>query len=252
MKQRGYTIVELLVSLTLLMTILALVYTGVRPQAQHAQEITGSAQMQGETRAAYDLVARDLRMAGYGLDLTMPGVPAPAIQGSDTTLWGNITNVKTTGSGAGSVVTVASGTGFAAGNYLVITSTLFGGEAKLIAGVAVNTVVLASPLSRTYAAGSAVRQLEPIRYSVNGSGVLLRNGQAALTGVNSETIQYYLDDGSLSAAPPSDPSRIRTALVTLVTKPSNQSASAPMPDDLHVTAEVRVRNLGLINVVRTP
>lgn len=252
MNQRGYTIVELLVALGLLLSVLALVYTGVKPQMQHAQEITGSAQMQAETRAAYDLMARDLRMAGYGLDLTMPGVPAPTIQGTDTTLWGNFTNVKTTGSGAGSVVSVVSGTGFVAGNYLVISSTLFGGEAKLIAGVAMNTIVLASPLSRTYAAGSAVSQLEPIRYSVNGSGVLQRNGQAALTGVNSETVQYYLDDGSLSITPPSDPSRIRTALVTLVTKPSNQQSGAPMPDDLHVTAEVRVRNLGLVNVVRTP
>ena len=252
MKQRGFTIVELLVSLGVLMTVLALVYTGLRPQVQHAGQITRSAQMQGETRGAFDLMSRDLRMAGYGLDLTMPGVPPPAVQGTDTTLWGNFTNIKTTGSGAGSIVTVASATGFAASNYLVISSTLFGGEARPIAGVSGNTVVLATPLSRTYAAGSEVHQLEPVRYALNGTTrVLSRNAQAALTGVYSNSIQYYLSDGSLSALPPTDPSLIRTALVTLVTVPADQPASVPIQDDLHVTAEVRVRNLGLVNPVRT-
>jgi len=248
MKQRGYTILELLVALGLLMTVMALVYAGVRPQMLNAGKVTRQARMQGETRGAFDLMSRDLRMAGYGLDLTMPGVPAPAVQGTDTTFWGNFTNVKTTGSGAGSVVTVANGTGFAVNNYLVISSTLFGGEARPIAGVSANTIVLATPLSRTYPANSPVSQLEPIRYSVNGSNVLLRNGQAALTGVNSSTVQYYLSDGTLVTSPPADPSKIRTALVSLVTRPADEPASSPMPDTLHVDAEVRVRNIGLVNV----
>jgi type II secretory pathway pseudopilin PulG len=249
LNQRGYTIVEMLVAMGMLMTVMALVYVGVRPQVQHAGNLTRMARMQGETRGAFDLIARDMRMAGYGLDLTMPGVPAPAVYGSDMTFWGNFGNVKTTGSGAGSTVTVANGAGFQPNNYLVITSTVFGGEAKPIAGVSGNTVILASPLSRAYAAGSAVRQLEPVRYQTNGQQVLLRNSQAALTGVSSATIHYYLKDGSLVTTPPSDPANMRTALVSLVAVPSDAPAGST-PDDLNVSAEVRIRNLGLVNPIR--
>lgn len=248
-RQRGFTIVELMVAVGMLMTVLALVYAGVRPQVQNAGNLTRMARMQGEARGAFDLIARDMRMAGYGLDLTMPGVPAPAVYGSQMTFWGNYTNIRTTGGGSGSTVTVADGTGFAAQNYLVISSTLFGGEAKPIAGVSGTTIVLASPLSRTYAAGSPVTQLEPIKYQTNASNVLLRNSQAALTGVSSMSIGYYLADGTLVTTPPTDPATMRTALVSLVTVPSDAPSTA-MADDVNISAEVRIRNLGLTNPVR--
>lgn len=246
MRQRGYTIVELLVTMTLLTMVMGLVYTGVRPQMLQAGAITRSARMQSETRAAFDLLSRDLRMAGYGLDLTMPGVPAPLIQTDQLTMWGNFTNVRTTGSGAGSVVTVANSTGFAPNNYLVISSNLFGGEARLIAGASGNTVVLAQPLSRLYAAGSPVHQLEPIRYQVSDYKAS-RNGQVALTGVSQSTVHYYLRDGTLVTTPPAAIGEIRTALVNLTTVPSDQPATSDL-DDLNISAEVRVRNLGLVNV----
>jgi len=248
MKQRGYTIIELLVAMGVLTVLLGVVYTGVRPQVRHAGEITRAAQMQSETRAAFDLMARDLRMAGYGVDLTMPGVPAPIIYGADKTFWGNFTNVRTTGSGAGSLVTVANGTGFKAGNYLVINSTLFGGEARVIAGVSGNTVVLANPLSRAYAAGSAVHQLEPIRYLRSGS-TMMRNGQAALSGVQTDSVQYYLEDGSLVTSPPPKPGRMRGALVSITAVHADAPAGST-PDDLNLTAEVRIRNLGLVDPTR--
>lgn len=248
MRQRGYTIIELLVAMGVLTVLLGVVYSGVQPQVRHAGAITRAAQMQSETRAAFDLMSRDLRMAGYGIDVTMPGVPAPAIYGSDKTFWGNYTNVRTTGSGAGSVVTVASGTGFQPGNYLVINSPLFGGEARIIAGVLSNTVVLASPLSRVYAAGSAVHQLEPIRYLMSGA-TMMRNGQAALTGVQTNSIQYYLEDGSLVSSPPAKPGRMRTALVNLTAVHADAPAGST-PDDLNLSAEVRIRNLGLVDPTR--
>lgn len=246
MRERGYTLIELLVTMTMLTMVMGLVYTGVRPQVLQAGAITRSARMQSETRAAFDLLSRDLRMAGYGIDLSMPGVPAPLIQSDQLTMWGNFTNVRTTGSGAGSIVTVANGTGFAANNYLVISSTLFGGEARPIAGASGNTVVLAQPLSRAYAAGSPVHQLEPIRYQVTDFKAS-RNGQVALTGVSESAVHYYLRDGTLVTTPPAAIGDIRTALVTLTTIPSDQPAGSE-GDDLHVTAEVRVRNLGLVNV----
>ncbi len=249
MRQRGYTVIELLVAMGLLVTVMGLVFVGVRPQVQHAGAITRSARMQSEARAAFDLMARDIRMAGYGVDLTMPGVPAPAIHGSEITYWGNFTNVRTTGSGAGSIVQVANSAGFAPGNFLVISSTLFGGEARPIAGVADDiTVVLASPLSRAYAAGSPVHQVEPVRYLHTGE-LLTRNGQAALTGLLSSSIQYFLQDGSQVTTPPAQLGSMRTALVTLNAAPSDRPDGAAY-DDLNIAAEVRIRNLGLVNAAR--
>lgn len=246
MRERGFTVIELLVAMGLLVTVLGLVYAGLRPQVHNAGAITRAARMQSETRSTFDLMARDIRMAGYGIDLTMPGVPAPAIHGDETTFWGNFSNVRTVGSGAGSMVTVANATGFAPGNFLVISSPLFGGEARPIAGVAGDTtVVLAQPLSRAYAANSPVHQLERVRYR-HQNELLTRNDQAALTGLASSSIQYFLDDETQVSQPPTELGRMRTALVTLKAIPSDRPTGKAY-SDLNISAEVRIRNLGLVN-----
>ena len=183
MKQRGFTIVELLVSIGVLMTVLALVYSGVRPQAQRAGEITRQSRMQAETRGAFDLMARDLRMAGYGIDLTMPGVPGAGDPGRGHDLLGQLHQredhrQRCRLGGDGRQRRRLRGAELS--RHRVAPLRWRG--ARLIAGVSANTVVLATPLSRAYSAGSAVHQLEPVRYAINGSQVMLRNSQAALTG----------------------------------------------------------------------
>ena len=250
MNSRGFTLVELLVALGMMLMVSALVYSGVRPQVRNAGSQVRVAEMQQGTRGSFDLFARDLRMAGYGVDLTMPGVPPPVAleTGQLLVLNGNFRNIKTTGNGAGSTVAVADSTGFQAGNFLVIKSYL-GGEAARIAAVASGAVQLATPLARIYPAGSQVHQVERIAYQVS-SGSLLRDGQPMVDGVGSIGIQYFLDDGTLVSDPAGVESRVRSAFINLQTHSVNAPPSTT-GEQMTIQAEVRIRNLGLTQVNRS-
>lgn len=251
MRSRGFTIVELLVGLSLILTVSALVYTGVRPQVYNAGSQTRVALMQQSVQGTFDLLARDLRMAGYDVDLTVPGLPPPLSleAGQLFVLYGNYSNVRTTGSGAGSTVNVADTTGFAVNNYLLIKSYL-GGEGVKIAAVGSRSIQLATPLNRVYPIGSEVDQIEPIRYRL-ANGTLLRDGQPMADGVTNLAIQYYLDDGTLISDPTGVEAAIRTALVRIQTRSVNAPSNVT-GETMTIQAEVRIRNLGLMEINRTP
>ena len=249
MKTRGFTTIELLVSLAIMLVVGALVTGGVRPQAHNAGSQVRVAAMQQGARSAFDLLARDLRMTGYGVELTMPGVPPPVSVDQDNLLVlnANFTNVKTVGSGAGSTVTVTDTAGFATGNYLVIKSS-WRGEAKKITAVGSTTIQIAQPLARTYPPGSEVSQIEAVRYQLAGATVL-RNGQPMVDGVQALDFQYFLADGTLVDDPSGVEDDIRNALVSMQTHTLDQPAAATA-EDMSIQAEVRIRNLGLLRVAR--
>ncbi len=250
MRQRGFTVIELLVGMALFLVLSGLVWQGVKPQVDNAGVQVRVANMQTTSRSGFDLLARDMRMAGYGVELGMPGVPSPASMQSDVlTLYGNYTNIKTSGSGAGSLVVVVDATGFKIDNYLVIRGFL-GGECSRIAGVGANTLVLATPLTRVYPSGSEVTQLERVQYQVSGQ-TLLRDNQPLLDGLAGFTVQYYLDDGSLVADPTVNEAAVRSALVTLQMSTVNPpGGTAPSSERMTISSEIRIRNLGLFTVSR--
>jgi prepilin-type N-terminal cleavage/methylation domain-containing protein len=78
-RARGFTLIELMITLTALaivMTILmAVIYAAVRSRTGTANRME-SVQA---ARAAVDMMARDIRSAGYGADLTYPVTPQPSI-----------------------------------------------------------------------------------------------------------------------------------------------------------------------------
>ncbi|GIW40420.1 MAG: hypothetical protein KatS3mg076_0997 [Candidatus Binatia bacterium] len=248
-KTPGFTIVELLVALGVFLTLAALVTGGVRPQAKSATAQVRLAQMQMGARAAFDLLARDVRMAGYGVASTMPGSPPPLELADGTlSLYANFSNVKTKGSGQSSSVTVLDSTGFAVGNYLTISSA-WGGEAHKITGVSGNVISLDSSLSRNYPAGSDVAQIEEVRYRLS-NGVLLRNDVPLAEGVELANFGFYLDDETLVSDPTGVEARVRSLLLDFKTHALHRPAGTS-GEDIHVTAEVRIRNLGLAEVERS-
>jgi Tfp pilus assembly protein PilW len=248
MSNRGFTVVELLVTMGMLLTVSALIWQGVRPQVRNAGTQIRMAEMQQGSRSAFDLFARDMRMAGYGVDLGMPGVPSPVAfeNGNELVLWGNFRNIKTTGSGAGSTVTVGSTGGFVANNYLVIRG-FTGGEASRITGVGTNTVTLATPLRRVYASGSEVHQIESVRYQLS-SPTALRDGQPVLDGVQDFSVQFILDGGAVVGDPAGSEAAVRSALASFSTQTVDQPYGSTS-ERMNLTSEVRIRNLGLLRVV---
>src|SRR5512132_1130399 len=78
-RARGFTLIELMITLTALavvmIVLMAVIYAAMRSRTGTANRME-SVQA---ARAAVDMMARDLRSAGYGADLTYPVTPQPAI-----------------------------------------------------------------------------------------------------------------------------------------------------------------------------
>ena len=78
-RTRGFSLVELMITLTVLAAVLivltTVLYTAIRSKTATANRIESS---QGG-RVALDLIARDLRSAGYGADLDYTAAPQPPI-----------------------------------------------------------------------------------------------------------------------------------------------------------------------------
>ncbi len=78
-RDRGFTLVELLITVMLLATVVgaltAVLYNASRSKTSSANNIEASQ----AGRVAIDMIARDLRSAGYGADISYPGNPQPPI-----------------------------------------------------------------------------------------------------------------------------------------------------------------------------
>src|SRR5437879_3237144 len=75
----GFSMVELLITLVVL-AVVVLALTGVMMAASHSkQSTTNLAESSQAARVATDLIARDLRSAGYGADLDYAGNPQPPV-----------------------------------------------------------------------------------------------------------------------------------------------------------------------------
>lgn len=84
-RTRGFTLVELMITLTVLAVVMivlsTVMYTAARSKVATANRIESSQ----AGRVALDLIARDLRSAGYGADTDYPGNPQPPIAYIDST-----------------------------------------------------------------------------------------------------------------------------------------------------------------------
>lgn len=76
--QAGFTLVELVVTLAIFALVGAAVTIVLMTSARNKQESSAAMEAQQNARAAMDLMARDIRSAGYGTDLDY-GTPQPAI-----------------------------------------------------------------------------------------------------------------------------------------------------------------------------
>jgi type II secretory pathway pseudopilin PulG len=81
----GFTMVELLVTLTILSAVLVVLGT-VMLSASRSRTATGNqVEAVSAARAGADIMARDLRSAGYGVDMDYATLPQPAIAYVDST-----------------------------------------------------------------------------------------------------------------------------------------------------------------------
>ncbi len=76
---RGFTLIEALVTVTLLALVAGAIMLLLNSSAHGKQATSNSAQATEAAQAALDLMAQEIRSAGYGGDVDFPGDPQPAI-----------------------------------------------------------------------------------------------------------------------------------------------------------------------------
>lgn len=78
-RDRGYTLVELLVTLTVLAVVMGVIMTVLTMTSRSKTTTSNGIESVQSARVAVDMMSRDLRSAGYGADLDWTAAPQPAI-----------------------------------------------------------------------------------------------------------------------------------------------------------------------------
>lgn len=215
--RRGFTLVELIVSLGLTGVVMTSVAKFFIQQAQTYAHQSYRLEMQQALRASLDNITRDLRLAGAclptgGAFVSLEGVNAPTgdsltvrtgVVGADgsclqTTLAASpIANIGAT------TITLESATGFTPKMLVYLRSANGSGEIRVVQGVSGKVLTLTSGLEQGYAGGGAVYAMDERKYQLdksNPAAPLLtleanRAGQQAFAvGVDDLQIRYILDD----------------------------------------------------------
>jgi len=264
--QKGFTIVELLVSAVIFVVILLGIYMMYETNQITFLKGEKKTNIQQNARIAMDQMETEIRMAGYGVPTAAsPSKIEPIITAASATsisFLADIENASTTLSASASApttsVTVASAAGFSANDSIYITDGLKW-EQLVIASVnkTTNIITFTSALTGNYAAGSMVTEPKTIRYSLvcdtppcpPNSYTLKRDGgsgqlQPLAEKLSSLTFSYY---DSINAAIPisSFPARLKDIRRISISISTSDTVPGQAPETFVLTSEVRPRNLSL-------
>jgi prepilin-type N-terminal cleavage/methylation domain-containing protein len=257
MTRRGFTMVELLVTLVLLGMAATFIYTVFITQHNSYVAQQDVSETQQDVRVSLDMLTRDLRSTGYGVSNGGTGITAA----SGSTITFNVAQGFHVASGAspflsanpsGSEITVNTVTPFANGNTVRIMSMLdrsqIGSYTINAIDTGDNTLTLSGAPTTAHQGDAVVGPVNTITYSVVG-GVLQRtsttNGTENLADHMLDLqFRYTMDDGSVtSSVTGANLARIRMVQVTL----SSQTVSDVAKAGSHartrsLSAYVRVKN----------
>lgn len=268
--QRGFTLMETLVSIGIAAIVLGGLATAVRGQSRSAIFQMGTADMSQNVTGALDLFKRDMRMAGFGMGAIPTATLAPVVVGPPGA--GEVYRVLLRGDysalqcGAGVTLTLCTGAAvtntitldvnapypaFTAGRWVMIESKILGlAEVRTITAwnSATRVISVTPALAQTYAAGSTVRQIDDLLYVLDTQGVLRRNGSPVadgITAVGALQLRYVLNDGTTVTDPSASLDLLRAATLRLRGEGNTHDGMQPQAD---VSTEVRIRNLAISSI----
>ena len=264
--QRGFTLLELLVAITVSAIVLTILASAMRSQGRTTIFQTGTADMQQNVRNALSVFRRELRMVGYGMseipvDVLAP-IEVPVVgTGYEVRLRGNFDNIESRGSAGAGTSTVALDAGaapyplFEVGERLAIESAILAvAEVRTISAFDPGTGVISvsgGPFVNVYDTGSRVRQINEVRYVLGADNILRRGNQLTLTQIIADemdamAMQYVLLDGTELVDPSGALDLLRAATVDMHVESIEHDGLKPQAE---IDTEIRIRNLG---IVRTP
>lgn len=213
-KESGLTLVELLIAMVLAAIVTAVTYNTYVIQARSysiQEQVSG---MQQNVRVAMDMIARDVRMAGFEeVGYTVPDsnaiVAINSSVGPDSIMVSDSQGFSTTvvadvAAGAGALtVTTLDPDGDATDDFTqnagVIISNGVRTEGFRITGIAGTTLTLSGSLMNAYLAADAVVVPAAI-YDVNGTN-LRRNGDVLASNIEDLQLAYIFEDTDVAYAP---------------------------------------------------
>jgi len=164
--RRGMTLVELMVALTILS--FAMVFVLGIFMTQHRSYVVQQdvADAQSDARASLDLLTRDLRSAGYGVQAGQTGITATTDGNPDSITFQAAQGASTflTATPASSTINVNSTAGFTAGTQLNLLSVL---DKSQLGPYAINTVAGPTQLILSATPPATVRQGDLVANTVN-------------------------------------------------------------------------------------
>lgn len=269
--QKGFTLIEVMVTISLLSIVLASLYNLFNSQIRTFEAQRDVSTTQRDVRASIELLERDIRMAGLGVPRGTN--PVAAVQNgtllnaadpdsiSINYSRGPVTYLKTgTVTQPSNKIQVNSVSDLAVGNTVNIISkynnNLIGGYVINAINTGNNTLSLnADPTAAGINTGDfVVRSFNTVTYSVSvnaptGRRVLVRNDgvvqSTIIDGVNNFQLSYILSNGSEVTSPGNlaDIRRIRIDLIAATIREVARSGGQQIPREL-VTI-VPVKNIRL-------
>jgi prepilin-type N-terminal cleavage/methylation domain-containing protein len=271
MSRRGFTVIELLAAMGVAAIGLVILASAVRSQGTTAVYQMGAADMQQNVRGALNLFRREVRMAGYGMSAvpsaTLPILRVPAVGAGElyrVELFGNYgfvksrVNADTAANATVILMAPASASAclggtpakvFTPGQRIAIESTILGvAEVRTIGAYsAVNcSVTVTAAFANPYPAGSVINEIQEVRYILNDSNVLQRNGIVVADQIEALQLAYILQDGTEVANPAAVLPDLRSASIRIHSEMAERNGMQP---EAELESEVRIRNLAII---RTP
>ena len=256
-QERGFTLVELMVALAIGAIAVAAGYELFINSHRSYVTQTQLSSTQQSARIAMELIARDLRTAGFGAPQ-----PSGVVSGLSHVIngWNNANNYdqddRITAVGgyqqAGTITsTPTGGTNLEGSTSLQLSSPaeasqfntstkrglsilgIFYAEVTAISGAVVS---LNQPLNRTYPGGEEVYIVEPLTYQLDGTDpqhpVLVRtdsNGpQTVVADIEDLQFAYLLTDGSVVYNPAGNEAQVHAVRISLIARSRSEEVD-PMP-----------------------
>lgn len=178
MKERGYTLIELLVGLLLSAMLLSLLARDFGFTARTKGEMEDLLETQQGVRAALSALTQELRQAGACLPRTGEVV---ALKGTNDGTTDSLTvrigkttsdlvcvrTVTTASAPIGQTYAmVQSTTGFKVGDWVYMRDSAGSGEPAMLTSISTNRLNFADPFERDYSSGSGVYAVEERRYRI--------------------------------------------------------------------------------------